>query len=75
MDSDSTFRDWAAERSSFANEVVEMALAHTIENKTERAYRRGDLLDKRRKLMEAWSAYCWSPPTKQKQNVVPMRGR
>jgi integrase len=71
----STFRDWAAERSSFANEVVEMSLAHTIENKTERAYRRGDLLDKRRKLMDAWSAYCWSPPTKQKQNVVPMRKR
>ena len=47
----STFRDWASERTNFPNEVIEMALAHTIESKTEAAYRRGDLVHKRRRLM------------------------
>lgn len=56
----STFRDWAAECTSFPSEVVEMALAHLIEDKTEAAYRRGDLFDKRRRLMDAWAAYCAS---------------
>jgi integrase len=54
----STFRDWAAERTDFPSEVVEMALAHTIGNKVEAAYRRGDLFDKRRQLAEAWAAFC-----------------
>ena len=54
----STFRDWAAEHTDFPNEVVEMALAHTISNKVEAAYRRGDLFDKRRQLAEAWAAFC-----------------
>jgi integrase len=54
----STFRDWAAERTNFPNEVVEMALAHVVENKAEAAYRRGDLFDKRRRLMEAWAEFC-----------------
>lgn len=54
----STFRDWAAEQTDFPNEVVEMALAHTISNKVEAAYRRGDLFEKRRQLAEAWAAYC-----------------
>jgi integrase len=54
----SSFRDWAAECTSFANEVCEAALAHVIENKAEAAYRRGDLFEKRRKLMEAWGVYC-----------------
>lgn len=54
----SSFRDWAAETTHHAPEVVEMALAHTIKNKTEAAYRRGDLLDKRRKLMEDWALFC-----------------
>ncbi|MFK2876876.1 tyrosine-type recombinase/integrase [Rhodanobacter hydrolyticus] len=54
----SSFRDWAAEKTDFPAEVVEMALAHTIRNKVEAAYRRGALLEKRRKLMEAWAAYC-----------------
>jgi integrase len=53
----STFRDWAAERTNFPREVVEMALAHTIENKVEAAYRRGDLFQKRRQLMEAWARF------------------
>ncbi|GAA4759715.1 tyrosine-type recombinase/integrase [Novosphingobium ginsenosidimutans] len=56
----SAFRDWSAETTGFAHEVCEMALAHVIGNKAEAAYRRGDLFDKRRKLMEAWAAYCGS---------------
>jgi integrase len=54
----STFRDWAAECTSFSGEVAEAALAHTIESKVEAAYRRGDLFEKRRELMNAWAAYC-----------------
>ncbi|WP_293981054.1 site-specific integrase [Stenotrophomonas sp.] len=54
----STFRDWAAEATDYANEVVEMALAHTIKNKAEAAYRRGDLFEKRQGLMADWAAYC-----------------
>jgi integrase len=57
----STFRDWASETTGFSHEVCEMALAHTIANKAEAAYRRGDLFDKRRKLMEAWAGYCSTP--------------
>ena len=54
----SSFRDWAAEETHFPNFVVEKALAHTIANKVEAAYRRGDLLKKRRGLMDAWATYC-----------------
>jgi integrase len=54
----STFRDWASETTSFPYEVCEQALAHAIGNKTEAAYRRGDLFEKRRKLMDAWADYC-----------------
>jgi integrase len=57
----SAFRDWAAECTNFTNEVCEAALAHVIENRAEAAYRRGDLFDKRRKLMEAWAVYCAAP--------------
>jgi len=56
----STFRDWAAECTSFASEVVEMALAHTISSKVEAAYRRGDLFEKRRRLMDTWADMCMS---------------
>ena len=58
----STFRDWAAERTDFPSEVVEAALAHVIANKVEAAYRRGDLFDKRRELMQAWASYCGQKP-------------
>lgn len=54
----STFRDWAAESTSYPGEVVEMALAHAIKNLTEAAYRRGDLMEKRSRLMEEWARYC-----------------
>lgn len=57
----STFRDWAAERTNFSREVAEMALAHAIGDKVEAAYRRGDLFEKRRKLMEAWAGFCARP--------------
>ncbi len=54
----STFRDWAAETTLHHPDIVELALAHTIGNKVEAAYRRGDLLDKRRQLMADWAAWC-----------------
>jgi integrase len=61
----STFRDWAAECTSFPSEVVEMALAHVIEGKTEAAYRRPDLLEKRRQLIDTWANYLGMPCHKQ----------
>jgi integrase len=67
----STFRDWAAERTSYPNHVLEMALAHVIGNKVEAAYRRGDLFEKRRRLMNEWSRYCSSNLVA--QEVVSMR--
>jgi len=54
----STFRDWAADYTNFSNEVCEAALAHAIANKAEAAYRRSDLFEKRRKLMETWGQFC-----------------
>jgi integrase len=57
----STFRDWAADMTSYPNHVVEMALAHAIGDKVEAAYRRGDLFIKRRRLMEDWAKYCGQP--------------
>jgi integrase len=68
----SGFRDWAAERTGYANEVAEMALAHSIGDKVERAYRRGDLFDKRRRLMDDWAAYCASDGAADAR-VVPLR--
>jgi integrase len=65
----STFRDWASETTGFPHEVCEMALAHMIANKAEAAYRRGDLFDKRRKLMDAWAGYCASSG---KSKVIPL---
>jgi integrase len=54
----STFRDWAAECTNFPREVAEAALAHVVDDKVEAAYRRGDLFEKRRRLMDAWAAQC-----------------
>ncbi|MCC5955832.1 MAG: integrase arm-type DNA-binding domain-containing protein [Natronohydrobacter sp.] len=56
----SAFRDWAGDQTDFPREVAEAALAHTVGDATERAYRRSDALDKRRALMEAWATYCSS---------------
>ena len=58
----STFRDWVADLSRFPREVGEMALAHTLRDKTEAAYMRTDLLEKRRAMMEDWAAYCLPRP-------------
>jgi integrase len=71
----STFRDWAAECTSFDNNAVEMALAHTIPSAVEKAYRRGDLFDKRRKLMDAWAAYCAKVETDAGKVVALARAR
>ena len=68
----SGFRDWSAECTGYAHEVAEMALAHTIENKVERAYRRGDLFDKRRRLMDDWATYCAKIPAAG-VNITPIR--
>ena len=59
----STFRDWAAERTAVPSEVAEMALAHTVGDQTEGAYRRGDLFDKRRELMTLWAKFIETPVT------------
>jgi integrase len=69
----STFRDWAGELTAYPNEVCEMALAHTIENKAEAAYRRGDLFEKRRLMMIDWSKFLAKPETKGK--VIALRGK
>ena len=60
----SSFRDWAGNVSNFPRELIETALAHVIGDKAEQAYRRSDALEKRRKLMDAWAAYCTSPKAK-----------
>lgn len=59
----STFRDWAAETTSYPSEMCEMALGHTVGNAVERAYRRQDMLDRRRALMDDWAAYCLPVPS------------
>jgi integrase len=68
----STFRDWAAERTSFPRELAELALAHSVGSDVEQAYRRSDLFDKRRKLMDAWAEFCGRPAMGGK--VVAIRG-
>jgi integrase len=57
----STFSDWAHERSAHANHVIELSLAHSVGSSVEKAYRRGDLLEKRRQLMAAWDKFLTSP--------------
>ncbi len=68
----SAFRDWAAECTGYPREVCEMALAHVIGNKAEAAYRRGDLFEKRRLLMDEWTAFCL-PPAGASPNVSSIR--
>ena len=67
----SSFSDWAAEQTNFPRELAEAALGHATGDATERAYRRGDMLDKRRRLMEAWAAFCSKPRVA--GEVVPIR--
>ncbi len=66
----SGFRDWSAETTNFPSEVCEMALAHVVANKTEAAYRRGDLFEKRKALMEAWAGFLTEPKA---SNVVQLK--
>lgn len=70
----SSFRDWAAESTGYPGDVVEMALAHTIGSKVEAAYRRGDLFDKRVRLMDDWAAFCAVAAGAGAGVVVPLRG-
>lgn len=58
----STFRDWGAETTAYPNHAMEQALAHAIPSETEAAYRRGDLFQKRKALMDDWAAYLAKPP-------------
>jgi integrase len=69
----STFKDWCSEQTGYPNEMSEMALAHTVSDKVEAAYRRGDMREKRRRLMADWAAYCESSPAAGKGKVVPIR--
>ena len=70
-----TFKTWASELTSSHNEIVEASLAHTIGGKVEQAYRRGDLFEKRRRLMQQWAAFCLSAPAQERRgNVTPLRG-
>ena len=71
----STFRDWVAERTNYPNEVAEMALAHTVGDKVEAAYRRGDMFDKRRHLLDDWSGFCAKLQAGSGGNIVPITGR
>lgn len=69
----STFKDWCSEQTAFPNEMSELALAHTVSDKVEAAYRRGDMREKRRRMMADWADYCASPPVGAKDNVVSIR--
>lgn len=69
----STFRDWAAESTTFPSEMAEMALAHTVSDKVEAAYRRGDMFEKRRRMMQAWNDYC--DKERKPGEVVPMNSK
>ena len=67
----STFSDWARDYTGYPRDVIEMALAHIIRDKSEAAYRRGDALEKRRRLMEDWARFCEAPATS--ATVTPLR--
>jgi integrase len=69
----STFSTWAHERTSYSNHVIELSLAHTVGNAVERAYRRTDLFDKRRRLMAEWASYCTTEPSAASGTVVSLR--
>ncbi|MAO92889.1 MAG: integrase [Rhodospirillaceae bacterium] len=69
----STFRDWVAERTAYPSDVAEMALAHSIPSRVEAAYRRGDLFDKRRALMEEWERFIATPSVDAESYIIPIR--
>jgi integrase len=69
----SSFASWAAERTNYPKDIYEMALAHKVGSETWEAYQRGDLLDKRRTLMNAWARYCGQKPASESPAVVALR--
>jgi integrase len=69
----SSFRDWVAERTNFPSEVAELALAHAVRNPVEAAYRRGDMFEKRRRLMQQWATFCTAPTQATASNIAPIR--
>jgi integrase len=69
----SSFRDWVAERTNFPSEVAEMALAHAVGSSVEAAYRRGDLFERRRRLMQQWATFCTAPTQEPQNNVAALR--
>jgi integrase len=69
----SAFKDWCKEQTNYPNEISELALAHTVGNAVERAYRRTDLFDKRRKLMAEWSKSVTTKPAAGGDNIVAIR--
>jgi hypothetical protein len=68
-------RDWAGETTAFPRKVIEHALAHKLWDKPEAAYQRGDLLAKRRELMQAWASFCVRPAVHKAAGVTPIRGK
>lgn len=69
----SSFRDWAAERTNFPSEVAKMALAHAVGDKVDAAYRRGDLFERRRRMMAAWETFCTTPKEAAEDNIATLR--
>ena len=70
----STFKDWCSDMTSFSNEMSEVALSHTVSDKVEAAYRRGNMVERRRQMMEAWAKFCGGKSVGG-NNVVTLRGR
>jgi integrase len=68
----SSFKDWCSETTAYPNEMSEMALAHTVSDKVEAAYRRGDMRDKRRRMMDDWSIFANRRPSSASK-IVPLR--
>jgi integrase len=67
------FSTWAHETTAHSNHTIELCLAHTIGSAAEKTYRRGDMFEKRRKLMQQWARFCTTPPARRAGTVVPMR--
>jgi len=68
-----TFKTWASDRTGFQNEIVEAALAHVVGSKVEQAYRRGDMFEKRRRLMQQWATFCTASAQEPQNNVAALR--